>query len=178
MSQATAVRTTTTPAARPGSRSASPAPRLRGVSAPARERSRAGLVMLCVALLVCGLLSILVLNLSLERGSYLLAQQKAEIGQLQDQNQLLAEDLSSLRAPDQLAKKATKLGMVLNERAVFIRPGDGRVLGAPTLSVAAPAPNVTTSVATGVGHSSAKKTPAPGTSHRSTTSSPKPTASH
>jgi hypothetical protein len=185
MSQATAVRTATTPAPRPGSRSATPIPRLRVVSAPARERSRAGLVMLCLALLVCGLLSILVLNLSLERGSYVLAKQKAEISRMRDDNQLRTEELSSQRAPDQLAKKATKLGMVPNERAVFLREGDGKVLGAPTLAVALPSPNVTKSAAPGTASSSSssakaatKKTPAPKASHLSRTSSLKPTARH
>ncbi len=145
MSQSTAVRVATRPATRHAVRTAPPPPRLRVVSAPAQARSRAGLVFACIALLAAGLVGLLLLNVSLERGAYeLQAQQKAET-QLQEQQQALQERLAAVQAPQNLAAAATKLGMVRNPNAAFIQPGDGKVLGVPRKATAAPTPSVTAS---------------------------------
>jgi hypothetical protein len=119
------------------------------VTAPVHTRSRAGLVFGCITLLGGGLVALLLLNVSLERGSYTLHGQQAKANQLQDEAQALREQLASLQAPQNLAAQATRLGMVPNPNAAFLRASDGKVLGVPTRAVPPPAPTVT---------------PAPGTS--------------
>lgn len=143
MSQATAVRTAPRPVGRSVPRPRPPAPRLRVVSVPVHTRSRAGLVLGCALLLGCGLVALLLLNVSLEKGSYELRAQHAQATQLQDRAQTLREQLAALQAPQNLAVKAGQLGMVPNPNAAFLRASDGKVLGVPTRAVASKAPSVT-----------------------------------
>jgi hypothetical protein len=145
MSQTTAVRTAPRPVGRSAPRPGSTAPRLRVVSAPAHTRSRAGLVFGCMTLLGSGLVVLLLLNVGLERGSYVLQDQQAKATQLQDQAQSLREQLATLRAPQNLAARATKLGMVPNPNAAFLRASDGKVLGVPTRAGSTKALTVTQS---------------------------------
>jgi hypothetical protein len=142
MSQATAVRTAERPVGRSAPRPSPTPPRLRVVSTPVHTRSRAGLVVGCMALLASGLVALLLLNVSLERGSYVLQDQQTKTTQLQDQAQTLREQLAALQAPQNLAAQATKLGMVPNPNAAFLRASDGKILGVPTRAVAVRAPTV------------------------------------
>jgi hypothetical protein len=191
MSQATAVRTAPRPVGRagarpaPASRPAPAAPRLRVVSAPAHTRSRAGLVFGCIALLGGGLVALLLLNVSLERGSYVLQDEQTQQTRLQDQAQALREQLAALQSPENLAAQATKLGMVPNPNAAFLRASDGRVLGVPTRAVApkpptvTPAPGATAAVKPGT---PTPATPKPGATATTKTTTgagkPKPTPTH
>jgi hypothetical protein len=143
MSQATAVRTAPRPVGRSAPRPGPAAPRLRVVSAPAHTRSRAGLVLGCITLLGGGLVALLLLNVSLEKGSYELQEQQSQATQLQDRAQSLREQLATLQAPQNLAAQAGRLGMVPNPNAAFLRASDGKVLGVPTRAVAPMAPSVT-----------------------------------
>ncbi|HET9657385.1 MAG TPA: hypothetical protein VFP72_18680 [Kineosporiaceae bacterium] len=138
MSQATAVRATARPVGRPAARPVPAPPRLQVVSAPAHTRSRAGLVFACLALLTAGLVALLLLNVSLERGSYQLQAQQTKATQLQDRAQALQEELATLQAPQNLAQQAGKLGMVPNPNAAFLT-SDGKVLGVP-MKAAVPQP--------------------------------------
>lgn len=148
MSQSTAVRVAR-PAARPASRPVprqtgrAAAPRLRVVAAPVHARSRAGLVVGCLALLAVGLVGLLLLNVSLEKGAFVRRQQQAKLDQLLEQRQALLEELAQREAPQSLARRAMALGMVEAPNAAFVRTSDGRVLGVPSPGVAARAPSVT-----------------------------------
>jgi hypothetical protein len=97
----------------------------------------------CIALLGGGLVALLLLNVSLERGSYVLQDEQAKQTRLQDQAQALREQLAALQAPQNLAAQASKLGMVPNPNAAFLSASDGRVLGVPTRAVAPKPPTVT-----------------------------------
>jgi hypothetical protein len=113
------------------------------VAAPAQARSRAPLVVGCLALLAVGLVGLLLLNVSLEKGAFVRRQQQTKIDQLVEQRQALQEDLAALEAPQSLARRANDLGMVEAPNAAFVRTSDGRVLGVPSPGVAAQAPSVT-----------------------------------
>jgi hypothetical protein len=146
MSQSTAVRATR-PAARPAARPAGRQPArtstpLLVVGAPAHARSRAGLVIGCLALLGGGLLCLLVLNVSLEKGAYVLRQQQSDTNRLMGERQALQEQLAALEAPQSLARRASDLGMVSAPNVAFVR-ADGQVLGVPTPGVASRALSVT-----------------------------------
>jgi hypothetical protein len=140
MSQSTAV-TVTRPAARPAARPATrtgarvPAQRLRVVSAPAQARSRAGLVVASLTLLAVGLVGLLLLNVNLEKGAFVRRTQQTQIDQLTEQRQALQEELAALEAPQSLASKAVKLGMVVAPNVAFVR-ANGQVFGESSPAVA------------------------------------------
>ena len=141
MSQSTAVTVTrpvTRPAPRPTARPGTrvPAPRLRVVSAPTHTRSRAGLVVASLAVLAVGLVGLLLLNVSLEKGAFVRRTQQSEIEQLSEQRQALQEALAARQAPQSLAAKAAALGMVEDPSVAFVRARDGGVLGQPSPGVA------------------------------------------
>jgi hypothetical protein len=126
-----------------GPRPAAPQnPRLRVVTAPRHTRSRAGLVAVCVALLVLGLVGLLLLNVSLERGTYDLRDQELKAQQLREREQLLEDQLRGLQAPAELAKRAGQLGYV---------PAQGSwayLVGGKRVGAAVPAPTPTPSTVT------------------------------
>jgi len=138
MSQSTAVRPVARavprPATRPGARPT--APRLRVVSAPVHARSRAGLVAASLAVLAVGLMGLLLLNVSLDKGAFVNRTQQARIEQLTERRQALQEELAAREAPQSLAAKAQALGMVEAPNVAFVRASDGRILGVPSPGVA------------------------------------------
>ena len=87
-------------------------PRLRVVTAPRHTRSRAGLVAVCAALLVVGLIGLLLLNVSLERGTYDLRDLTSRAEQLREKKQALETETRWLSAPAQLERKARAQCMV------------------------------------------------------------------
>jgi hypothetical protein len=189
----TAPRTAPRPAARPAARSAprqsarlaAPAPRLRAVSAPRHTRSRAGLVVMCVCLLLVGLVGLLLLNVSLERGAYDLRDQSTRAEQLREQAQKVTLELRGLEAPDALAGNARRLGMVDAAPGVpFVLP-DGRTLGVAQKATAPPSRTVNTVgpkvTASGKAAGAGKPTAGPTTGGKPTAGRPAagtPTAKH
>jgi hypothetical protein len=139
MSQSTAARPVAR-APRPGPRvpAARPAgPRLRVVTAPRHTRSRAGLVAACAGLLVLGLVGLLLLNVSLERGTYDLRDQASRAEQLREQKQRLEVENREQASPATLSAHARGLGMVDGPASpVFLK-------GRTTLGVPTPAPTPT-----------------------------------
>jgi hypothetical protein len=145
MSQSNAARVAARPAARPAGRAAAP-PRLRVVPA-GHARTRVRLVLLCVALLTGGLVLLLLLNISLSRGAYELYRGQAQLSRLEEQRQATEEDLLAQQAPQELAARARRLGMVPAPNVAFVRLGDGRVLGTPTAAARPKPPPVRTPAA-------------------------------
>jgi len=128
-SSSAAARMPTRPVTRPLSRERTQ-PRLR-VVAPAPHRSATGLALLCVVLLGCGLLALLLLNISIGKGAYTLTGLQTQQRQLQERKQALAEQVEGESAPQALASTAEKLGMVAAPHTAFVRLPDGRVEGDP-----------------------------------------------
>jgi hypothetical protein len=122
---------------------APPPPRLRVVSAARHTHSRAGLVVASVALLVLGLVGLLLLDVSLERGAYDLRDQNQRAEQLRELAQKYRSEIVQEEAPQNLEDKARKQGMVPAAGApVFVEPG-GRTIGVPKRTVASASPSVT-----------------------------------
>ena len=168
MSQSAAVRTAraTRPVPRHQGRGLRPlpappsSPRLRVVSAARHTRSRAGLVVVCVALLVLGLVGLLLLDVSLERGAYDLQAQNQRAEVLREQAQQLRGEIVAQEAPQNLEKNARAQGMVYAPGApVFVKPG-GKTIGVPQRAVPDPSPTVTPkAAATAKAKPTAKPTP-------------------
>lgn len=126
--------------ASPGpSRSRPVAPRLR-VVAPRVGRYRTRLAMVCLGLLATGLVGLLMLTISLGSGGYQLAQLQRQQRDLANQRQALAEQVQEMEAPQDLAARARKLGMVPAPNTAFLQLPNGRVLGTAAAATAPPKP--------------------------------------
>jgi hypothetical protein len=93
-----------------------------------------------VVLLVGGLLGLLLLNTLVAQDSFTLHDLAAQSRTLQLREQQLASQLEAVQAPEQLADRATKLGMVPGGPPAFLRLPDGRILGKATKGKAVPKP--------------------------------------
>ncbi|MFI6643802.1 septum formation initiator [Streptomyces sp. NPDC050504] len=132
--------------------------------------ARAPFVLLVVLLLGGGLIGLLLLNSSLNEGSFRLSELKKQTTELTDEQQALQRDVDARSAPDALERRARQLGMVPGGSPVFLEP-DGTVRGEPSRA-AAPSPDPGPMEA-----SSAPRTPEPGTPPPSPKASPSPGAS-
>ncbi|MFC8037774.1 hypothetical protein ACFUOZ_00275 [Paenarthrobacter sp. NPDC057355] len=79
-------------------------------SAPGRRRTP--FVVLCFVAMAAALLTVLVLNISVSTAQYQLVQLKAQAATLNKENQDLTQKKQNYEAPQNLAAKATELGMV------------------------------------------------------------------
>ncbi|MGW0907924.1 cell division protein FtsL [Streptomyces sp. NPDC002853] len=155
------------------------------------QAARTPFVLLVVLLLGGGLITLLILNSSLNEGSFQLSELKKETTELTDQEQELQRDVDAYAAPEALQRRARELGMVPGGDPAFLNP-DGTVRGVPEAAeqssalrpdprpqeVASPAPSVSLPVApspTPLPASPAPSAPAPDASptpHPSATPGP------
>ncbi|MDB1089871.1 septum formation initiator family protein [Streptomyces sp. ACA25] len=96
--------------------------------------ARTPFVLLIVVLLGSGMLALLLLNASLNQGSFELSELRRETQELTDEQQALQAEVDAFSAPAALAERARELGLVPGGPPAFLGP-DGTVLGEP-----APAP--------------------------------------
>lgn len=101
--------------------------------------ARTPFVVLVVLLLAVGMLALLLLNASLNQGSFELSELRRETEELRDEQQALQTEVDGFSAPDALAERARELGLVPGGPPVFLGP-DGTVRGEPT---PAPSPEPT-----------------------------------
>ncbi|MFN8076331.1 MAG: hypothetical protein U0Q15_13050 [Kineosporiaceae bacterium] len=97
------------------------APALRVVPVLEPRRSRLGLVVACLGMLVAGLIVLLQVNISLGHGSYEMYRLQARQDALAEQQQALEESLTAAQAPAALAAQAARLGMVPAPDPQFLR---------------------------------------------------------
>jgi cell division protein FtsL len=106
-------------------------PRLAIVPAYRHRTSRTPFVLLLVALLSVGLISLLLLNTALSQDSFRLSDLRRHSAQLTDDEQALERQIADLEAPQRLAETARELGMKPSGNPIFLRTPDGRVIGEP-----------------------------------------------
>ncbi|MFD0419810.1 septum formation initiator family protein [Streptomyces sp. NPDC127108] len=94
------------------------------------QAARTPFVLLVVLLLGGGLITLLILNSSLNEGSFQLTKLKKETQELTDEEQELQKDVDEYAAPDALQRRARELGMVPGGDPAFLFP-DGTVRGKP-----------------------------------------------
>ncbi|MCX4525440.1 MULTISPECIES: hypothetical protein [unclassified Streptomyces] len=117
-------------------------------------------VLLVVALLGGGLISLLLLNSALNEGSFQLSNLKKETTALTDEEQALQRDVDGYSAPDALQRRAHELGLVPGGSPVFIGP-DGKVAGAAATASEPPPPSAPPSAPPSPPGSPVASTPAP-----------------
>ncbi|WP_052851830.1 FtsB family cell division protein [Streptomyces avicenniae] len=106
--------------------------------------ARTPFVLLVVLLLGSGMLGLLLLNASLNEGSFALSELRRETRDLTDEQQELQAEVDGYSAPDALAERARELGMVPAGPPAFLAE-DGTLLGetdpepAPSPTPTAPA---------------------------------------
>lgn len=105
----------------------------------AGQAARTPFVLLVVALLGGGLISLLLLNSALNQGSFQLSKLKRETTTLTDEEQALQRDVDGYSAPDALQRRAHELGLVPGGSPVFIGP-DGKVAGTASPAAEPPPP--------------------------------------
>ncbi|MFJ6630286.1 septum formation initiator family protein [Streptomyces sp. NPDC091376] len=99
--------------------------------------ARTPFVLLVVVLLGGGLITLLLLNTSLNEGSFKLSELRKKTTELTDQEQALQRDVDGRSAPDALERRARELGMVPGGGPAFLGP-DGTVRGVPKRATADP----------------------------------------
>ncbi len=115
-----------------------PARQLR-VVAPRRRAARAPFIVLVSLILGGGLLFLLLINTWLAAGSFTIQGLQSTQAGLADQQQALTQTIAGESTPQQIAQRATALGLVPAPNPVFKR-ANGAVLGVPTQAVVPPKP--------------------------------------
>ncbi|QLH21191.1 septum formation initiator family protein [Streptomyces sp. Rer75] len=98
---------------------------------------RAPFVLLVVVLLGSGLIALLLLNSSLNQGSFELSKLEKQTDELSDERQSLQQEVDQLSAPGALEQRAQELGMVPGGSPAFLNP-DGTVAGVPAPATGQP----------------------------------------
>ncbi|GAB3959597.1 septum formation initiator family protein [Streptomyces sparsus] len=94
------------------------------------QAARTPFVLLIVVLLGSGLLALLLLNASVNQGSFELSELKQQTKEHTDEQQALQQEVDAYSAPDALDRRARELGLVPGGSPVFLMP-DGSVRGVP-----------------------------------------------
>ncbi|MCX4802127.1 hypothetical protein OG594_10755 [Streptomyces sp. NBC_01214] len=128
-------------------------------------------VLLVVALLGGGLISLLLLNSALNEGSFQLSKLRKETTALTDEEQALQRDVDAYSAPDALQRRAHELGLVPGGSPVFIGP-DGKVEGSAAPAEAPPSPTPTPAPPAAQGASPAAPAASPPASQSPAAASP------
>jgi tetrahydromethanopterin S-methyltransferase subunit D len=120
-----------TPAARSVRQPATRSPRLAVVPQSTATAPRVPFVALVVALLGVGLVGLLVLNTSLQRGAYVATSLRTSSADLTLREQNLQVQVDRLASPERLATLAAARGMVRTDSPAFLSLATGKVVGVP-----------------------------------------------
>ena len=104
-------------------------PKLRIVYGAPFRPPRMPFVIFVVSLLAAGLVGLLLLNTSLQQGSFHLAEFERSTTELRDRQQALAREVAVLEAPGSLARRAMSLGMIPDTSPAYLRLPEGSVTG-------------------------------------------------
>ena len=99
-----------------------------------RQRVRAArmpFVLLVTVVLLGGVVGLLLVNTSMQQGSFAATALEDQATALSARQQSLQMDLEKLRDPQHVAVQARKMGMVTAGAPVFLRLSDDKVLGQP-----------------------------------------------
>lgn len=122
-----------------------PRPRLTIVAKAGSRAPRLPFVVVVVTLLALGLIGLLVLNTSMERGTYTAGALRAQAANLLQRQQDLQMQVAALQDPQRVSHRAERLGMVQNTAPAFLVLGSGRIIGKPARAVAGDRPDISMS---------------------------------
>ncbi|MEY2848839.1 MAG: hypothetical protein RI885_1504 [Actinomycetota bacterium] len=104
-----------------------------------RGRPRLVVAIVTVAGLFAILAAQLLLSIATSEGAYEISSLQARQSELARDQQVMAESLRVLEAPQHLSAEAQAMGMVANSSAAYLRLVDGAVLGVPAAASASAA---------------------------------------
>lgn len=102
--------------------------------------ARTPFVLLVVVLLGSGLLGLLLLNASLNQGSFQVSRLEQRSTELEEEEQALQQEVASYSNPEALRERARELGLVPGGPPAFVAP-DGTVRGSPVPATGLPVPS-------------------------------------
>ena len=108
-----------------------PRPRLTVVPKMAARAPRVPFVALVVLVLGAGLVGLLLLNTSLQRGAYTVTDLRSTSSDLALRQQNLELRVSALESPHRISRAALRQGMVANTSPAFLSLSTGRTVGRP-----------------------------------------------
>ncbi|HCG15049.1 MAG TPA: hypothetical protein DEU94_02725, partial [Micrococcus luteus] len=91
-------------------------------------RSRSGVTVLCVLVVLAALAAVLVMNITMSNRQYALLDLRQEQQAVTETNERLAEQVGNLEAPQNLAARADALGMVAPAGTASVDAGTGEFL--------------------------------------------------
>jgi len=127
-----------------------PRPRLTVVPRVRSRAARLPFLVLVVGVLGIGLVGLLLLNTSMERGTYQLTALRQQSTELGIEQQALQLKVAALQDPQAVAQRALALGMVQNASPAFLELGSGRVIGRSLAASGANRPDIAVAAAPGV----------------------------
>lgn len=92
-------------------------------------RSRSGVTVLCVFVVLAALAAVLVMNITMSNRQYALLDLRQEQQAVTETNERLAEQVGHLEAPQNLAARADALGMVAPAGTASVDAGTGQFSG-------------------------------------------------
>lgn len=117
-------------------RGASPRRSLNLVPIAQPQTPRTPFVALVVAVIAAGLVGLLVLNTTMQKNAFELADLQERADALTTREAALRADVERLSSPGHVAEAAGDLGMVPNTNPVFLRISDAKVIGKPVPATA------------------------------------------
>lgn len=106
--------------------------RLRLLRSPARRLARLPFLLVLASILAVGMIGVLVLNTTLQDQGFqmrALQRQSTELGYTEADLKL---QVDQARAPEEIGRLASRLGMRANTHAVYVQLPSGKILGTPT----------------------------------------------
>ena len=94
-----------------------------------RAPPRIPFALMVVTVLAAGLVGLLVLNTSLQRGAYAVTDLQDRSANLTPQQQDLETEVAALEAPQRISERAVRLGMVAGDSPAFLSLKTGKVVG-------------------------------------------------
>ncbi|MDN4476182.1 hypothetical protein QQX09_09985 [Demequina sp. SYSU T00192] len=107
---------------------AAPRRHLRAVAAPETARSLVPFAIACVGVVLAALAAVLLINTTMAEGAYERRDLKIQIRDLHVQQAALQETLDTNASPEELARRASVLGMAPASALGFVSLSDGIVL--------------------------------------------------
>ena len=119
-----------------------PRPRLTIVPKVAARAPRIPFAVLVVTVLGAGLIGLLLLNTSLQRGAYAVTALQDTSQRLTLEQQNLQTQVASLQSPQRISERALRLGMVAGDSPAFLSIETGKVVGVPVAGKRAQRPTL------------------------------------
>lgn len=99
------------------------------------KSSSLGFGLLCLLIICVGMVLLLMLNIRLQSSGFEVSAAQSQVKELDNKVGILENKVLELGSTVQIAEKATALGMVPNNSAVYLKMPSGEILSGPQTGV-------------------------------------------